>query len=85
MRGHRIPTPEQPAQVSPVQAVTGGMSPLEMAVMIALLVLSAILIILALRAVVHRLRKAPPAGQAPENQPPAANHEEQRQDHDETT
>ena len=85
VRGHRIPTPEQPAQVSPVQAVTGGMSPLEMAVMIALLVLSAILIILALRAVVRRLRKAAPDGQAPENQPPAANHEEQRQDHDETT
>lgn len=60
VRGHRIATPEDPEPVTVMEVVSGGMSALEAAVWIALLVLSVLLILLALRALIRQAKAPPP-------------------------
>ncbi len=82
VRGTRIETPEDAEEVSAAAAITGGLSPLEKGVLIALLALSLILIILALRAILRLLRRR---NTPPPDQPEAREHaqqEERRNDHE---
>jgi sortase A len=84
VRGHRIPTPEEPEQVSPVDAVTGGLSGLERAALIALLILSLILIILAVRVIIRQV-KSPPPKRLQKKQSNKQIEEERRREDDEKT
>ena len=84
VRGHRIPTPEEPEQVSPVDAVTGGLSGLERAALIALLILSLILILLAVRVIIRQV-KSPPPKRLQKKQSNKPTEEERRREDDDKT
>ena len=84
VRGHRIPTPEEPEQVSPVDAVTGGLSGLERAALIALLILSLILIILAVRVIIRQVKSPPPKRLQKKQSNKQIEEERRREDDDKT-
>lgn len=84
VRGHRIPTPEEPEQVSPVDAVTGGLSGLERAALIALLILSLILILLAVRVIIRQVKSPPPKRLQKKQSNKQIEEERRREDDDKT-